>query len=214
MAKDVVPRAEVYEAIDTERTYQIGKWGTNYPDESVKDFVNYSEKYLGAAKEHAAQGNDPAALDDLRKVAGLAVACMERHGAPERGEEVGEGASISGPTTRADVYKALDSERSYQSEKWGTDYPEESVADFIKYTEKYLHAAKEHADQGNELGALDDFRKVGGLAVACMEKHGAPMRVTEKASEGAKEGAKVESHLIAGGGETHAAPSEGEGMKH
>lgn len=80
----MIPRSEAYAAIDTERSYQDVKWGPLFDDNewSVGDWLIFIERYVDEAKNSI--GNDNAALDSVRKVAGLAVACMEHHGAPKR----------------------------------------------------------------------------------------------------------------------------------
>lgn len=84
-------REEVYAAIDTERAYQNQVW----PDQSLEDqpnqltigeFILLIEEY--AAKARASWTTEPApeteALNGIRKIAGIAVNCMEQHGAPHR----------------------------------------------------------------------------------------------------------------------------------
>lgn len=83
-------RKEVYAAIDTEREYQNHLWEKEacQNKHSVAEFVLYLEDYVAEARKQLARGTEPAAaaeaLNTLRKVAGLAVACMEQHGAPVR----------------------------------------------------------------------------------------------------------------------------------
>jgi hypothetical protein len=83
-------RREVYERIDLERKYQdiVGKSGqrSDTPDEEkpVAEWLNYIEYHLSKAKDcnyHLRKDN---ALDELRKVAALAVRAIEIHGCPER----------------------------------------------------------------------------------------------------------------------------------
>ena len=85
-------RAEVYAAIDGEREYQdlMGEangWGegAGASNHSVGDFIVLMDEYLARAKKAYADstGNMPS-LDVIRKVAGIAVNCLEKHGAPER----------------------------------------------------------------------------------------------------------------------------------
>ena len=80
-------RAAVYHAIDTERTYQDKRWGGHDHDvrKSVGDFVVYMDYYMGLLKKALSTETDPGpALDQLRKVTALGVACMEVHGASRR----------------------------------------------------------------------------------------------------------------------------------
>lgn len=82
-------RAEVYAALDTERTYQIEKWGDDHDGgHTVTEFLvymrDYVEEALHTVTREADETANPKALDIVRKVAALGVACMERHGAPVR----------------------------------------------------------------------------------------------------------------------------------
>lgn len=82
-------RQAVYAAIDGERAYQDAKWGGRNHDnvESIANFILYIERYLNQAKAALVDStHDTAALDVIRKVAALAVVCMEVHGAPGRKE--------------------------------------------------------------------------------------------------------------------------------
>jgi hypothetical protein len=85
-------------------------------------------------------------------------------------------------TPRTEVYAALDSERDYQDQKWGI--PEDpsfpTVTEFLTYmrdyTEEALHILSREPVPEADQTALHNVRKVGALAVACMEQHGAPKR--------------------------------------
>ena len=96
------PRSDVYKAIDTERAYQDAKWG---PTESIglhsiTEFLvfirDYTEEALHVESRESMKTADPKSLENIRKIAGLAVACMEQHGAPERstGPSVKEVAAV------------------------------------------------------------------------------------------------------------------------
>ena len=88
----MTPREEVYAAIDGEREYQLEAWNAHTTESggkhSVSEFILYLEHYIQLARVEASTKADPesreAALHVIRKVAGLAVACMEQNGAPER----------------------------------------------------------------------------------------------------------------------------------
>lgn len=86
-------RQEVYAAIDSERVYQLkralesGK--TDEAPHTAEEFALYMLDYLNEAIHQMARtwtpdGKVPAALDTIRKVTALGVACMEQHGAPRR----------------------------------------------------------------------------------------------------------------------------------
>jgi len=84
-------RTEVYKRLDTERLYQDLQWSTRRtldgtPDEQKPpaEWINYIEYHIGKAKESVYMLNDQDALAEIRKVAALAVRCIEIHGCPER----------------------------------------------------------------------------------------------------------------------------------
>lgn len=81
-------------------------------------------------------------------------------------------------STRQDVYYAIDGERHYQDGLWPAGRAALSVGDFILMVEEYaLRARKEWAGQPYpETKALDHMRKIGAIAVRCMETHGAVVR--------------------------------------
>lgn len=82
-------RCEVYSAVDSERDYQDRVW----PDQrvhgqqlSIGDSILLIEEYAAKARAAWSKEGYPevTALDNLRKVAGIAVRAMETHGAPRR----------------------------------------------------------------------------------------------------------------------------------
>jgi hypothetical protein len=80
-------RMEAFHAINTERDYQDYRWGEkdalNPP--SVATFLAYIQNYVTEGIHQVTkQDNDAHALDTIRKIAALGVACMEYHGAPVR----------------------------------------------------------------------------------------------------------------------------------
>jgi hypothetical protein len=84
-------RREVYKAIDSERDYQDMRWNSSLregdvPDEDkpVAEWLNYIEYHLSKAKEQNYLLNKNGSLDELRKVAALAVRALEIHGCPLR----------------------------------------------------------------------------------------------------------------------------------
>lgn len=92
----MTPRNEVYAAIDTERDYQDRVWAENNPVNpthptdprplSIGEDILLMEEYLSRARTKWTGALRPEleALDIVRKVAGIAVRCMEAHGAPRR----------------------------------------------------------------------------------------------------------------------------------
>lgn len=82
-------RSEVYAAIDSERDYQDQRWNCETTPtcgkHSVTEFLVYMRDYIEEALHYASRNPDPQAtekaLHDVRKVAALAVSCMEQNGA-------------------------------------------------------------------------------------------------------------------------------------
>lgn len=85
-------RAEVYKVIDGERAYQDSKWNESTCESAgvhnPTEWLVYMENYLLEAKHIVSRESDqtafPKALANIRKIAAMAVACMEQNGAPER----------------------------------------------------------------------------------------------------------------------------------
>jgi hypothetical protein len=77
-------REAVYKLIDGERDYQDEKWYNMVDDSqwSVNDWLVFIERYLYEARELT--GNDGLMMDNIRKIAGLAVAAMEHNKTPSR----------------------------------------------------------------------------------------------------------------------------------
>lgn len=94
----MIDRSKVYEAIDSEREYQKKTWpnsvntieeGPNDNPHTVGEDILLMEEYIRRARFAWTEVYDTAdmeALHMIRKVAGIAVRCMENHGAPKRGE--------------------------------------------------------------------------------------------------------------------------------
>lgn len=82
-------RSEVYRAIDSERAYQDSvvknKYGNETEGHPVAAEILMIEEYaVRARKEWTDRKGDEAALNTVRKIAGLCVRCLEHHGAPHR----------------------------------------------------------------------------------------------------------------------------------
>jgi hypothetical protein len=84
-------RNDVYKRIDAERKYQDLRWSGDLrvgdvPDEEkpVAEWINYIEYHLSKAKDCNYHLKTNHALEEIRKVAALAVRAMEIHGCPER----------------------------------------------------------------------------------------------------------------------------------
>lgn len=89
--KRKMERSEVYKRIDGERDYQDRKWSprreaNGIPDEEKPpiEWITYIEWHLNEAKKAVYELEDEEVLAQVRKIAGLAVRCIELHGCPER----------------------------------------------------------------------------------------------------------------------------------
>lgn len=85
-------REEVYKVIDGEREYQDERWSADNHAESrdsldrtVDEFALYIQRYANNLTDVAGTTDkNEDKLDVVRKIAGLCVACGEKHGLPER----------------------------------------------------------------------------------------------------------------------------------
>ena len=80
-------RDEVYSLISGERDYQdvLGASRTAGKPHDVGSYLTMIRTYVTRAEEAWTNNpGDEAALDQIRKIAGIAVHCMEDHGAPAR----------------------------------------------------------------------------------------------------------------------------------
>lgn len=84
-------RREVYKCLDTERDYQDLRWTprrekNDTPDEQKPpaEWLNYMQKHVNLANDEVYNLNDEKVLAHIRKVAALAVRCLELYGCPER----------------------------------------------------------------------------------------------------------------------------------
>ena len=83
-------RQKVYEIIDGERAYQDSLGAER---REPREFTHTVGEFLTMLRVYARRADsawtdnpgDTAALDVVRKIAGIAVRCMEEHGAPPRG---------------------------------------------------------------------------------------------------------------------------------
>lgn len=89
--KTEMERKKIYKRIDTERDYQDLRWtprraanGVADEDKSPAEWLNYMEYHLGEAKREDYMLNTEEVLAHVRKIAALAVRCMELHGCPKR----------------------------------------------------------------------------------------------------------------------------------
>ena len=86
-------RADVYDAINSERDYQDALWGDSMRagKHTTTEFLVYIRDYTEEALHRVSRLPDEVnhldTLDSLRKIATLAVAAMEQHGALPRSIE-------------------------------------------------------------------------------------------------------------------------------
>lgn len=86
------PRSEVYRAIDTERTFQdsfVMPDRDYYMTHTLGEFILMLNQYAAQAQQKWTHHSDrvdgfPESLHEIRKLAAIAVRCMEQHGAPSR----------------------------------------------------------------------------------------------------------------------------------
>lgn len=80
-------RQQVYDALDGERDYQDWKWNTSERKKPTESYMLYMKAYLDEAIQKIShEAGDFNALDILRKVVALGVACFEDNGVPPRGD--------------------------------------------------------------------------------------------------------------------------------
>jgi hypothetical protein len=81
-------RTEVYRRVDGERDYQDSFiTGKKFEDKihSVEAEILMMSSYIRKAEDAWTNNKgEEAALDVVRKIAGLAIRCLEHHGCPER----------------------------------------------------------------------------------------------------------------------------------
>ena len=91
--------------------------------------------------------------------------CQNKH--PEKPKTV---------ISRADVYKAIDTEREYQDKKWVFyDDSDWAVNDWVVFIKRYLKEINEWT--GHKREQMDAMRKVAALAVCSMEYNGTRPRI-------------------------------------
>ncbi len=161
-------RKEVYALIDGERDYQIELWAEYEAKNTVASFITYMRMYVNNALLPRANHEHV-----FRKVAALAVACMEQFGSMRRG-----GVNHFPPGAhREDVYLAIDEERTYQSGQmrgWAPSDDENIArADFLLLLDAYVRKAQNAwVKEWGDVPALHQVRKIAAIAVQCMEKTG------------------------------------------
>lgn len=87
--KNRIPRSEVYKVIDGERTYQENLPSNRSEDPKrtrmVSEYLTMLDHYVRHAQDAwTSRAGQQVPLEDMRKIAALAVRCMEEWGAPAR----------------------------------------------------------------------------------------------------------------------------------
>lgn len=81
-------RKEVYNLIEEERRYQDTKWAEGRPlsdaETPVAAWIIYMERHIAQARAGIYFLNEISALEEIRKVTALGVACMEHNDTPPR----------------------------------------------------------------------------------------------------------------------------------
>lgn len=76
-------REEVYSIIDGEREYQEYKWKGHRHE--VGAYITILQNYVDKSRHAWTDNNgDEKALEEIRKIAAIAVSCMEEHGVNKR----------------------------------------------------------------------------------------------------------------------------------
>ena len=90
VATNVTNREAVYKAIDSERDFQdnfVLPERRYYQTHTLGEFILMINQYAAQAQQfwtNHADDEVPRSLHEVRKIAALAVRCMEQHGAPHR----------------------------------------------------------------------------------------------------------------------------------
>lgn len=81
-----VPRSEVFEAINSERSYQDALWPQGAEPMTIGEEILVLGEYVMKARSAWTTESRPEinALHIIRKISGIATRCMEQHGAPLR----------------------------------------------------------------------------------------------------------------------------------
>ena len=84
-------RSDVYKLIDGEREYQNWRWEQEIREDGVPDedkrpaeWLNYIKFHLEQAEVSNYMLQKEQTMEEIRKIAALAVRAMEIHGCPER----------------------------------------------------------------------------------------------------------------------------------
>jgi len=188
-SKNKLTRDEVFGLIDGERAFQdttvaawLGGVGAKPPVFSLGEHATMLRHYIRLADEaYVTKVGDQHALGVLRKIAGISVRAMEQVGVVYRDGKYFAGRNHG--ISREHVYQAISGEREYQDQRWEDLDDRNTVGDFLTYLNRYATLLTDSLNPDEPQAALDNFRKIAGIAVACMERHGAPARSTGRLGE-------------------------------
>lgn len=101
--------------------------------------------------------------------------------------------------SREKVFNAINSEREYQSKKWGFRQDDgtfleahHTTEEYLLYMQSYMTKAIDEATMNpGDKKALEILRKIVGLGVACFEQNGVEFRKIDKAMINARDGKPV-----------------------
>jgi hypothetical protein len=160
---------EVCAVLDSERDYQDQRW----PDHMhpVGSYLTYIWRYYRVAEEldSTTDALSGQALVPLRKLAALAVVCMEQNG-------LGEGYFASMLPSRENVYFALQKEMKNLNMSPDSGRPLEVSEELTAIRIRLEHADKNWDPTYRPDPVLRWIRSIGALAIRCMQNHGAPPR--------------------------------------
>lgn len=162
---------EVHAALDHECEIQRGDYGDNRP---VEDWLIYIVARLHPAIGIGCFRPDGEAMQTyfIRRLAALCILCMEDNGVVFRH---GLREPVFGPVSREIVYAAIDGERAYQDSLTPdrTDGRQHTVNGYLCMFHTYLsRAINGWTETAGDTTALDNIRKLAGIAVHCLEDHG------------------------------------------
>lgn len=85
-------------------------------------------------------------------------------------------------TTRDDVYAAIDSERAYQEALPRNDVKDQTPMEHLTIIRRICRDMEDAWYDKAGQPSMDFMRKIAGVAVRCMEQHGAPIRPDDRSA--------------------------------
>lgn len=170
-----VPHEAVTTAIDSERDYQIEKWGlegagSQESTNTVGNLILYTEDYLDEAMAQVLAGYDHQALHTVRKVGALTVACLERH-------------SYQGfKDPRSRVYDSMQTSVDILERPFEQPISSEQLwDDLVAARQELLRVRRRAARTKGDSAALESLLDFGVSIYSIMRCFGSPLR--EKKSD-------------------------------